>query len=89
MCESPREAVHGAVAVYGAAWRSELPDDYRVTPELLGHAMFLHALPTARGRDAHREVLEGPNSLAAEQAANLLGVEQAVLHALVTGDWEV
>jgi ornithine carbamoyltransferase len=93
LCESPREAVRDAAAVYGAAWHSELPDAYRVTPELMARAapraVFLHAIPTARGREVHRAVLDGPQSLTSEQAANLLGVEQAVLRALVTGEWEV
>jgi ornithine carbamoyltransferase len=92
VCESPHEAVRGAVVVYGAAWRTELPDAYRVTPELLSlaapHAVFMHATPTARGREVHRAVLDGERSLTTEQAANLLPVEQAVLRALVTGDWE-
>jgi ornithine carbamoyltransferase len=93
VCDSPREAVRDAVAVYGSAWRTELPEAYRVTPELLARAapgaVFLHAVPTARGREAHRAVLEGPRTLTSEQAANLLPIEQAVLRALVTGDWEL
>jgi ornithine carbamoyltransferase len=90
--ESPRDAVRDAVVVYGAAWRTELPDAYRITPELLSHAaphaVFMHAIPTARGREVHRAVLDGERTLTTEQAANLLPVEQAVLRALVTGDWE-
>ena len=74
MCETPREAVSGAVAVYAATPRRELPDAYTVTPELLSFAapgaLVLHATPTS------------------EQAANLLPAEQAVLRALVGGDWE-
>ena len=70
VCETPREAVAGAVAVYAATPRRELPDAYTVTPELLSFAapgaLVLHATP-------------GPS----EQAANLLPVEQAVLRALV------
>jgi ornithine carbamoyltransferase len=93
VCESPREAVRDALAVYGAAWRTELPDAYRVTPELLAgaspRAVFLHAIPTGRGREVHRAVLDGPHALTSEQAANLLPIEQAVLRALVTGDLEV
>jgi ornithine carbamoyltransferase len=34
-------------------------------------------------------VIDGPASVVWEQAANLLPVEQALLRALVTGDWEV
>ena len=74
VCDTPREAVAGAVAVYAATPRRELPDAYSVTPELLSFAApgaaVLHATPTS------------------EQAANLLPVEQAVLRALVSGDWE-
>ena len=72
--DTPREAVSGAVAVYAATPRRELPDAYTVTPELLSFAapgaLVLHATPTS------------------EQAANLLPAEQAVLRALVGGDWE-
>ena len=53
---------------------AELPDAYAVTPELLSFAA-----PGALVLHAT------PTS---EQAANLLPVEQAVLRALVTGDWE-
>jgi ornithine carbamoyltransferase len=74
ICETPREAVAGAAAVYEATPRRELPDAYTVTPELVAFAApdaaVLRATPTP------------------EQAANLLPVEQALLRALVTGDWE-
>ena len=42
-----------------------------------------------RGPQAHAEVVDDRLSLAAEQVANLLPVTQAVLRALVTGDWEL
>jgi ornithine carbamoyltransferase len=87
VCDSPREAVRDAVAVYGTAWRRELPDGYQVTPELLSRAapqaVLMHAMPTTPG------LHESPRSVTAEQVANLLGVEQAVLRVLVTGDWEL
>jgi ornithine carbamoyltransferase len=93
VCDSPEEAVRDALAVYSAAWRTELSDTYRVTPDLLAHAagraVFMHAMPTARGREVHQAVIDGPQAVTAEQAANLLPVEQAVLRALVTGDWEL
>ena len=41
------------------------------------------------GTEAHAEVIDGRLSLAGEQVANLLPVTQAVLRALVTGDWEL
>ena len=72
LCETPREAVSGAVAVYAASARRGLPDSYAVTPALMGFA-------------APGAVVMDPS----EQAANLLPVEQAVLRALVTGDWEI
>ena len=42
-----------------------------------------------RGPEAHAEVIDGRLSLAGEQVANLLPVTQAVLRALVTGNWEL
>jgi ornithine carbamoyltransferase len=93
VCETPREAVSGAAAVYGAAARRELPDSYTVTPELMSFAtpgaVVMHAIPTARRRALSTDVFDGPRSVTSEQALNLLGVEQAVLRVLVTGDWEV
>jgi ornithine carbamoyltransferase len=87
VCETPREAVSGAAAVYDAGARRELPDAYTVTPELLSFAapgaVVMHATPMLR------DVLARPRALASEQAANLLPVEQAVLRALVIDDWEV
>jgi hypothetical protein len=38
VCETPREAVSGAVAVYAAGARRELPDAYTVTPGLMSFA---------------------------------------------------
>ncbi len=64
VCETPEEAVSGAVAVYAAT-----PD---LAPLAAPGAMFM------RERRAIRE-----------REANLLPVEQAMLRALVTGDWEV
>jgi ornithine carbamoyltransferase len=93
VCDSPAEAVRGALAVYSAAWRTELSDAYRITPELFARAapraVFMHAIPTTRGREVDRAVADGPQAVTSEQAANLLPVEQAVLRALVTGDWEL
>jgi len=51
-----------------------------VDPELMAladhDAIFLHWLPAHRGHE-----------VAADQAANRLPTEQAVLHALITGRW--
>ena len=67
-------------------------EPYRVTPELMrlaAHdAVFLHCLPAHRGEEVDAAVIDGPQSLVWRQAANRLPTEQALLHTLVTGDWE-
>ena len=67
--------------------------DYRVTSELMRlarhDAVFLHCLPAHRGEEVDAAVIDGPASLVWRQAANRLPTEQALLYALVTGNWEV
>ena len=102
--DTPDEAVAGAHAVYTDVWVSmgkEAGGDehktrlepYRVTPELMAlarcDAVFLHCLPAHRGEEVAAAVIDGPASLISAQAANRLPTEQALLSALVTGDWEV
>ena len=101
--EDPREAVAGAHAVYTDVWVSMGEDDereerlrslraYRVDGELLElarpEAIFLHCLPAHRGEEVAPEVIDGPRSAVWRQAANRETTEQALLYALVTGDWE-
>ncbi len=101
--EDPREAVAGAHAVYTDVWVSMGQDadrerrlatlaPYRVTPGLMAlaahDAIFLHCLPAHRGEEVDAAVIDGPASAVFEQAANRLPTEQALLYALVTGDWE-
>ena len=92
VCRDPLDAVTGASAVYTSAWRGDALADYRVTEELMAaaapHAVFLHALPARRGHEVAAGVIDGPSSAVWEQVANLVAVEQALLRALVTGDWE-
>ena len=99
----PHEAVEGAHAVYTDVWVS-MGDEaeqerrlaelarYQVTPELMAQAaddaVFLHCLPAHRGQEVAAEVIDGPQSLVFAQAANRLPTEQAVLYALITGEWE-
>jgi ornithine carbamoyltransferase len=92
IADAPREAVAGALAVYTDA--PEEPDDaFRVTGRLMDlaapGAVFMHPLPAHRGSEVESAVIDGPASVVWEQAANLLPVEQALLRAFVTGDWEV
>ena len=101
--EDPGEAVAGAHAVYTDVWVSMGEDDereerlrslraYRVDGELLElarpEAIFLHCLPAHRGEEVAPEVIDGPRSAVWRQAANRETTEQALLYALVTGDWE-
>jgi ornithine carbamoyltransferase len=99
----PREAVEGAHAVYTDVWVS-MGDEaeqqrrlaelrpYQVTPALMAQAapgaVFLHCLPAHRGQEVAAEVIDGSQSLVFRQAANRLPTEQAVLYALITGEWE-
>jgi ornithine carbamoyltransferase len=98
----PRAAVPGADAVYTDVWvsmgeegeqqrrRSDLAS-YQVNGELMSlarrDAIFLHCLPAHRGQEVTADVIDGPQSVVWQQAANRLPTEQALLYALITGDW--
>ena len=98
--DDPVEAVRGAHAVYTDVWVS-MGDEaererrlgelapFRVTAELLTHArpdaVFLHCLPAHRGQEVMADVIDGPQSLVWQQAANRLPTEQAVLATLTGG----
>lgn len=96
--DDPREAVAGACAVHTDVWVTVGADEraglepYRVTPQLMAlaarNAVFLHCRPAHRGEEVDAAVIDGPQSLVWEQAANRLPIEQALLHALITDDWE-
>jgi ornithine carbamoyltransferase len=94
--------VLGADAVYTDVWTSmgeekEREDrmraflGYVVTPGLMDlaapGAIFLHCLPAHRGEEVEDAVIEGPRSRVWDEAENRLWSEQAVLYALITGDW--
>jgi ornithine carbamoyltransferase len=102
--DDPREAVASAAAVYTDVWVSmgleargerhrEALRAYAVSEELMRSArhdaVFLHCLPAHRGEEVDAAVIDGPASLVWRQAANRLPTEQALLYALVTGNWEV
>ena len=99
----PRLAVAGADVVYTDVWtsmgeesevaeRERVLAPYQVTEELMSlaarRASFMHCLPAHRGSEVQAEVIDGPQSVVWRQAANRMPTEQALLYALITGDWE-
>jgi ornithine carbamoyltransferase len=97
----PLSAVVGAHAVYTDVWLSMGDSDderaarkralrpFRVTSHVMQHArrdaLFMHCLPAHRGEEVTADVIDGPQSVAFEQARNRLCTEQAVLAALALG----
>jgi ornithine carbamoyltransferase len=99
----PWHAVAGAHAVYTDVWVSMGDEDerkarfgaladYRITPELMDtaehDAIFLHCLPAHRGEEVDAAVIDGPQSAVWQQATNRLPTEQALIYAVITGDWD-
>ncbi|MCA1570940.1 MAG: ornithine carbamoyltransferase [Chloroflexi bacterium] len=98
MGKDPLEAVTGADAVYTDVWASMGREDevderrlrfagFEVTERLLAHAaphvVALHCMPAHRGEEISAAVLDGPRSLALEQAQNRRHVQEALLIALL------
>jgi ornithine carbamoyltransferase len=96
----PLEAVRGADAVYTDVWvsmgedaererRLRDLDPYRVDERMLAaageNAVFMHCLPAHRGEEVSAGVIDGPQSVVFQQAANRLPTEQAVLQSLIGG----
>lgn len=94
VCRDPAVAVAQADAVYADSWysmgqeheaarRRPIFRAYQVNAELLAHAgadtAVLHCLPAHRGDEITDEVLDGPRSLALQQAENRLHAQKAVL----------
>ncbi len=103
LLEDPFEAVRGADAVYTDVWvsmgeeaeRAQRLHDlapYQVNEAVMVHAgtraVFMHCLPAHRGEEVTSEVIDGPQSVVWQQAENRLPTEEAVLYALITGDWQ-
>ncbi len=103
MADDPRDAVHGADAVYADVWTSMGKEGeqearqlafagYRVDRALMDladpRAIFLHCLPAHRGEEVTDEVIDGPASRVWPQAENRMHTEAALLYALITGDLE-
>jgi len=97
----PREAVHGADAIYADVWTSMGHEaeraarlaafvGYTVDESLMAlaapNAIFLHCLPAHRGEEVTDAVIDGPASRVWDQAENRMHTEAALLYALLTGD---
>ena len=90
----PVEAVDGVDAVYTDVWTSMGREDeaderrarfagFDVNKQLLAraapHVVAMHCMPAHRGEEISASVLDGPRSLALEQAENRRYVQEAVL----------
>ena len=94
----PRAAVRGSDAVYTDTWTSmgaEAEADlrrlrfagFRVDAALLSEApdaLVMHCLPAHRGEEISDQALDGPQSVALDQAENRLYTQQALLVDLLT-----
>ncbi len=99
LTHDPREAAAHANVVYTDLWvslgnadhereaRHEALAPYRVDAGLMAlaapDAIFMHCLPANRSEEVAPEVIDGPQSVVFQQAANRLPTGQAVLYALV------
>lgn len=100
LTHDPIEAVEGADAVYTDLWvslgnadherlaRSKSLRQYQVDDALMGHAdahaVFMHCLPANRNEEVTASVIDGPQSVVFQQAANRLPTAQAVLTSFVS-----
>ena len=90
----PRQALAGADVVYTDVWASMGQEaetaerrrhftPFQVNEELLGlapaHARVMHCLPAHRGEEITDGVLDGPQSIAFEQAGNRMHAQKALL----------
>ena len=94
LSDDQRKAVREADVIYTDVWasmgqeaesqqRSDVFRPYQVNAELMSLApddcRFLHCLPAHRGEEVTADVVDGPQSLVFEQAANRLHVARALL----------
>ncbi|MFM8953674.1 MAG: ornithine carbamoyltransferase [Planctomycetaceae bacterium] len=89
----PVAAVKGAAVVYTDVWTSmgqeqerakRLADlaAYQVNDQLMQHcpeALFMHCLPARRGEEVTDAVIDGPQSVVVEEAANRMHVQKGLL----------
>ena len=92
--DDPVEAVRDAIAVYTDVWASMGQEaeierrrrdfaPYQVNAELMAHtqkgSVFMHCLPARRNEEVTDEVIDGPQSVVVQQAANRLHVQKGIL----------
>ena len=89
----PVAAVTNAAVVYTDVWASMGQEQeraarlqafapYQVNAALMRHcpdAMFMHCLPARRGEEVTDEVIDGPQSVVVEEAANRMHVQKGLL----------
>jgi ornithine carbamoyltransferase len=90
----PAEAVRGAIAIYTDVWTSMGQEQesqkrrrdfegYQVDTSLMRaagpNAYFMHCLPAHRGEEVTSQVIDGPQSIVIEQAANRMHVQKGIL----------
>jgi ornithine carbamoyltransferase len=98
VCREPAVAVANADAVYADSWysmgqeheatkRRAIFTPYQVNEHLMSHArpetVAMHCLPAHRGDEITDAVLDGPSSVAFQQAENRLHVQKALLLGLL------
>ncbi len=90
---SPEDAVAGADVVVTDTWlsmgqtgdagRRRAFEPYQVGPMLMAlaapHALFLHCLPAHRGEEVTDSVIDGPQSVVWDEAANRVHAQKALL----------
>ncbi len=92
--DDPIEAVRDAIAVYTDVWASMGQEAeiekrrrdfaaYQVNAELMSHtqkgAVFMHCLPARRNEEVTDEVIDSPQSIVVQQAANRMHVQKGIL----------
>lgn len=92
--DDPVDAVRDALVVYTDVWVSMGQEaereerlrrfaPYQVNAELMSHtqkgAVFMHCLPAHRGEEVTDDVIDGPQSVVVEQAANRMHLQKGIL----------
>jgi ornithine carbamoyltransferase len=92
--DDPAEAVRDAVAVYTDVWASMGQEHqseqrrrdlakFQVNAQLMSvpqkGVFFMHCMPARRGEEVTDEVIDGPQSVVVQQAANRMHVQKGIL----------